>query len=75
MKNQNYNGFTNYATWRVALELFDGTDEYMSPSHCQNYVECILEEQAGDNLALSYALAFINEVNWYEISESTRDEY
>ena len=24
MKDQKYNGWTNYATWRVNLEIFDG---------------------------------------------------
>ena len=26
MKNDTYNGWTNYATWRVNLEIFDGLD-------------------------------------------------
>jgi len=26
MNDQKYNGWTNYATWRVNLELFDGLD-------------------------------------------------
>ena len=28
MKNDTYNGWTNYATWRVQLEFFDGMDAY-----------------------------------------------
>ena len=26
--NTTYNGWTNYATWRVNLEIFDGFDPY-----------------------------------------------
>lgn len=26
MTDQKYNGWTNYATWRVNLEIFDGFD-------------------------------------------------
>jgi hypothetical protein len=26
MNDQKYNGWTNYATWRVNLEIFDGID-------------------------------------------------
>lgn len=28
MSNTTYNGWTNYATWRVNLEVFDGFDPY-----------------------------------------------
>jgi hypothetical protein len=27
MKKETYNGWTNYATWRVNLEIFDGTKQ------------------------------------------------
>ena len=26
MKDKTYNGWTNYATWRINLEIFDGVD-------------------------------------------------
>jgi hypothetical protein len=28
MTDTTYNGWTNYATWRVNLEVFDGLDPY-----------------------------------------------
>ena len=28
MQENTYNGWTNYATWRVALEMFDGRDDW-----------------------------------------------
>lgn len=72
-----YNGWTNYATWRIALEWFDNfnpnrweTDVYNLSKECQQYVEETLEEMTVQStLVLDYALAFTSEVNWYEIAE------
>jgi hypothetical protein len=77
-----YNGWTNYATWRVNLEIFDGfnpsdyysdlnTDDTYSLSKClQDYAEQVLFECATvEGLAADYARAFLAEVNWYEIAE------
>lgn len=79
MENQKYNGWTNYATWRINLEIFDysslediGADKDWTASelsdYLQDYVYNILEEEA-KGLALNYAHAFISDVNWYEIAE------
>jgi len=71
---EKYNGWTNYATWRVNLEIFDGWDtdgqEY-TPDALQDIVEDLLAEDVKDtaNLAYSYANAFITNVNWHEIAE------
>lgn len=71
MTEQKYNGWTNYETWRVALENFDGFDcdgvEY-SEDDLQDLVIEHLENEA-NGLALDYALAFISKVNWYEIAQ------
>ena len=38
MTNQTYNGWTNYATWRVNLEMVDGmTLEYFTDSFSRAY--------------------------------------
>lgn len=77
-----YNGWTNYATWRVNLEMFDGAD-YTSDNDLdaydlgQNLRELALEylgEQA-KGLALDYAEAFLSDVNWQEIAEHMIDDY
>lgn len=78
MKTDNkYNGWTNYATWRVALENFDGVSIQESgldsAEACQAYVEEYLEMQNENSTTLSYALAFLQDVNWYEIFESLED--
>jgi hypothetical protein len=76
--NKTYNGWTNYATWRINLEIFDGfnildfypdtePDVHEFTIFLQKYVEEILEENDNE-LAVSYALAFISYVNWSEIA-------
>jgi len=82
-----YNGWTNYATWRVNLEMFDDADtaEYFDVANVSDAstLAATLKEHAesvmtdfGDNegLAIDYALAFLSDVNWYEIAEHMLDE-
>lgn len=75
-----YNGWTNYATWRVNLEFFDdgAAEFYHDAESCREYVESVIEEQA-EGVALDYALAFLSDVNWFEIAkhnkEATEEEY
>jgi hypothetical protein len=78
-----YNGWTNYATWRVNLEMFDGVSvDYFMPYSSEEVksldiyeVAEHLKEQASELLesentfATSYALAFLSEVNFHEIAE------
>ena len=76
-----YNGWTNYATWRVNLEMFDGfdprehfsrydRDEAYNLAHdLKEYAEEYLSETSPQGLALDYALAFLGEVNFHEIAE------
>ena len=59
---EKHNGWTNYATWRVALEIFGGLN--------------VAEERDADcckELAEGYANAFLSEVNWHEIAESINE--
>jgi hypothetical protein len=90
MSNSTYNGWTNYATWRVNLEIFDGFDpyEYFSALDAEDlrgvaeslkeYAEQVIFECGECNpqsLAGSYALAFLKDVNWYEIAKHMIEEY
>jgi hypothetical protein len=82
----NYNGWTNYATWRINLEIFDNTElgdfwgyhdaeeveAYELGQTLQEYAEEILSEQSS-GLALDYAMAFVSDVNWTEIAQSIID--
>ena len=79
---ETYNGWTNYATWRIALEWFDDfnpnrweTDPAVLAKECQNYVESTLEDMTiQSQIVLDYALAFTSEVNWYEIAQNLIEE-
>ena len=44
MKDNTYNGWYNYATWRVYLEIFDGMEieEPYTWEMCKDYVEDII---------------------------------
>jgi hypothetical protein len=84
MTDQTYNGWTNYATWRVNLEMIDGIDpelfgidtvhDIAGPDTSdvadaiQSFVDEIMDN-GPDGLAKDYANAFISDVNWYEIAE------
>jgi len=82
--NSTYNGWTNYETWRVQLEMVDGhtlEDFGMVPDEGETVVgvrelASVLEESCAElmemdaaGLALDYALSFLNRVNWYELAE------
>ena len=78
MKKETYNGWTNYATWRVNLEIFDGLSsdidgEKVTAESCKEYAEEALSE-SGEGLALDYAMAFIASVNWHEIAKALNEE-
>lgn len=77
---EKYNGWTNYATWRVNLEIFDGVpfiDDFEGDTLAlAEFLKELAEEHLRENangLALDYALAFIDDVNWLEIAESMEE--
>ena len=79
-----YNGWTNYATWRVNLEIFDGfdlrdanlhrLDVYDLADALKEYTTDAISTGCNNGLALDYALAFLSDVNWQEIAKSLRDD-
>ena len=76
--NTKYNGYTNYATWRVNLEILDGTewDEPTSAEALQDMVEEIVFGDSDINtLQSGYANAFLSEVNYYELSNLINEEF
>lgn len=74
MSDTKYNGWTNYATWRVNLEMFDGTDLTYTPESAKEFVEEIIYSTTQDGVARDYAIAFLSDVNWYEIAEHYQDQ-
>lgn len=88
MTNTKCNGWTNYATWRVNLEMFDGFDpveawglerETLTESELaellKEHAEELVSESTPEGLALDYALAFMADVNWYEIASNMLEDY
>jgi hypothetical protein len=72
--NNTYNGWSNYATWRVNLELFDGSEEPWSAESAKDFAEEIIYSTTSEGVARDYALAFLSEVNWHEIAAHYQDE-
>jgi hypothetical protein len=72
--SEKYNGWTNYATWRINLEMFDGSDQYWSADSAKEFVEEIIIDSTEEGVARDYALAFLSDVNWYEIAEHYQEE-
>lgn len=80
MKTEKYNGWTNYATWRVNLEIFDGLrsdmdEEAVTADSCKDYAEEVIFAEFADEqcFACDYARAFMADVNWHEIAEALNE--
>lgn len=85
----NYNGWTNYATWRVNLELFDGMGrDYVAAdpdadvadvADVADLLRSIAEEAVDattqEGIGRDYAFAFISDVNFEEIARHMIDEF
>ena len=80
MSDTQYNGWTNYETWRVNLEIFDGmsasdlTGKHVNSASevkdaCTEYAESIVFDCTKEgSLMEDYARAFLADVNWWEIA-------
>lgn len=82
MSNEKYNGWTNYTTWRVNLEMFVGYDRASDNDMDAYDLGDSLREMAydtlsegGSGLVLDYALAFLSDVNWAEIARHMIEDY
>lgn len=80
---EKYNGWTNYATWKINLEIFADykldeyekrLDTYDLAKTFEDMVDEILVSEAGFNsLVYNYACSFVADVNFYEIAQSLKD--
>jgi hypothetical protein len=86
-----YNGWTNYETWRVNLEIFDGLDisdeihmaddAYYLADYLKEmaeevvFADCRYDERRPSNLMEDYARAFLSDVNWYQIATRMVEDY
>ncbi len=77
--SKKHNGWSNYATWRVNLEIIDGIEieTKMCAATIQEIVEDVVFSQytfhAIPTLIEDYARAFVSEVNFYEIAQSINE--
>ncbi len=75
MERKRYNGWANYATWRINLEIIDdaarGGFNFDGADSVKEYVEDLLESNS--SLALDYALAFISNCDWRELYEHAKE--
>lgn len=84
MSAPTYNGWSNYATWRVNLEILD---DYVSSlvgdgpqwpdiETCADALDETVDEvltgygNQNEGLALDYARAFVSDVNYREIAQA-----
>ena len=82
MTDNTYNGWTNYETWRVNLEIFDGWDnegKKVSPDSLRDTAEEYIYFALGghndaDTIVAGWASAFLSDVNWFEIAEHINEE-
>ena len=85
--SETYNGWTNYATWRINIENFsdmrqeDLVEMYGQCEDIYDIAQSIEEEVkeriyafATDDIISGYALAFIHNVNWYEIASHIKED-
>ena len=73
-----YNGWTNYATWRVNLECFDGMSAeggYVDDYYLRSVVEHLINSDSKANsLVRDWASAFISQVNFQEIADTINSQ-
>ena len=81
MNDKKYNGWTNYATWRINLEILGDINSLTNNTSADDLKELVedvvfsqYELGNGSHLVEDYARAFISEVNFYEIANHINDD-
>jgi len=83
MGNTEYNGWSNYATWRINVEIISDIEfkEEVSVDYIKDIVENVVFRQSLYNryavgyLVEDFAREFISNVNFEEIAEHINDEF
>lgn len=90
-EKQKYNGWSNYATWRVNLEIVDGinfvkedissSDDKLPIEDISSFIRDVVERaveestNSSSGFAYDYAMAFLSDVNYREIAEAVVANY
>jgi hypothetical protein len=80
MEDNRYNGWANYATWKIKLEYLDGdldqmfdissdTSSYHLAKDLEAFVNDYIEESGAFEYVLDLARCFLADVDWREIAE------
>jgi len=80
-----HNGYANYSTWRVKVDVFkdfdlddwclDMLNSVELAGWMRDHTREIIEEDAGEGIARLYAKLFLADVDWQELAQTARDEY
>ena len=78
MENKKYNGWNNYATWRVNLEILGDIEyeEEVDGDYLKEIVEDVVFSNYNDTnngLMEDYARAFLNNVDYNQIAVAIND--
>ena len=80
---EKYNGYTNYATWRVNLEIVEQMDIEFAVEENLRFDADMVEEwveyavfgnESRDDFMSSYAQSFLSEVNYHELANNLNEE-
>jgi len=72
MENKTYNGWTNYATWRVNLELLDGVETSIE-SNLEEYLHLVEDGTISDENKIDVVHDLSQELK--SLVEETMDSY
>ena len=75
VENKKYNGWTNYETWKINLEFFDGHDyeDDVDYGFVKDEVENFINDSEGNETVKGWALSFVSEVDWQEIADGLNE--
>jgi hypothetical protein len=80
MENKKHNGYFNYETWRVMLEILGDIEWDADEEVTEDLLEEIVNDVVFSNsvekdcLAADYARSFLSNVNYYELAEIINED-
>lgn len=80
MENKKHNGYFNYETWRVMLEILGDIEWDADEEVTEDLLEEIVNDVVFNNsvekdcLAADYARSFLSNVNYYELAEIINED-